>query len=76
MNFMKKFLVKEGIKSRIKALKKIETLLLLVLDFFTKPWPANSSYFLVELINELIQRLCQLQDPRIIIKKKQKMLFF
>ena len=42
MNLMKKFLIKKGIKDRIKALKEVQalervkTLLLWVLNFFTK----------------------------------------
>ena len=51
---MKRFWVRKGIKNRIKVLKKVEALLLLALDFFTKPWPASSFNFLVEFISELI----------------------
>ena len=36
MNFMKKFLVRKKTKSGIKASKKVENLLLLVLDLSTK----------------------------------------
>ena len=41
MNFVKIFLIKKEIRNGIKALKRIKTSLLLVLDLFAQPWPAN-----------------------------------
>ena len=38
MNFVKKFLVKRRIRSRIKTLKKVGALLLPILDLFIRFW--------------------------------------
>ena len=36
INYLKKLLVRKEIKKKVKTLKKIKTLLLLVLDFFAE----------------------------------------
>lgn len=58
-NFVKKALVGRRTKSRVKAFRRIETLikasLLLVLDLFAGPWAtASSSYFPVKLAKGLM----------------------
>ena len=53
---VKKLLVEERTKDKIKVSKRIKTLLLLALDFFDRFWRlASLSCFLVELAKRLSQ---------------------
>ena len=51
---MKKFLTRKEMKDRVKVLKRVKTSLLLVLDFFARPWLANLFKFLGILAKRLI----------------------
>ena len=66
MNLVKRSLIKKGTEGRIGASKGVSALirasLLLTLNSWTRPWLANSSYFLVGLIRRLTQGLHQAQD--------------
>lgn len=57
MNLVKRFSVGSRTKGRIRAFRKIKTLvevlLLLILDSFIGLWLANSSYSSVKLAREL-----------------------
>ena len=72
MNFVNKFLTERRTRGRIRALERIRTSLLLVLDLFAKPKPASSSYFPEMLTKRLRQKLCEVQDLWAIIKEKRK----
>ena len=63
---MKKFLVERETKDEIRASEGIKASSLLTLNLLTGPWPVSSSYSLVRLARELMQRLCQTQDLRAI----------
>ena len=69
MNLMKKFLV-GGTWDRVRALGKVRALLLPASNLFTGPWGSvNSFYFPMRLARGLSQKLCQIQDPKVISKK-------
>ena len=66
MNLVTRFLVKEetkggiGVSGWIKVL--IRALLLLILNFLARFWPASLSCFLIKLARKLIQKLRQVQN--------------
>ena len=66
---MKKSLVRKT-KGRVGALRRVKTSLISVFDLFARLWkPARLSCFLVWLIGELLQGLCQAQDPGAVAMK-------
>ena len=66
---MKRSILEEGTKSRMRVLKGVGTLFLLVLDLLSKIWaPASSSCSLKILVRRLTQKLCRVkQDLRAIV---------
>ena len=66
MNFIKKSLVR-GTKFEVKASKEVKALLLPISDLFIGPWGLTNSFCsLVELVKELLQEFCQIQNPKAI----------
>ena len=58
INFIKRSLIREKIRNKIKVLKKVKVLSLPILDFFAKLLSSISlSYFFVELGKKLIEEL-------------------
>ena len=58
------------IKKEVGVSKDIKALLLLILDLFAKFWRLiNSPDFLVKLVRKLLQKLYEIKDLRVIIKK-------
>lgn len=54
INFIKRFYIKKGIKVEIRALEKVEVLLLLALNFLVLLWLASLLSFTVRLTKTII----------------------
>ena len=69
MNYVNRSLAGGGTRGRMGASGGVKALLLLALDFLTRPWASASLFCSIKLTERLTQGLCQMvEDPGAIAK--------